>query len=52
LAEIRQEIKRRCVSIKHPDSADVGDRTHIRQCLNEALGHEDKDSPGKPRARQ
>jgi hypothetical protein len=52
LAEIERDIKRRCASIKHPDYADVGDLAHIRQCLSEALGHEDKDPPGKPRARQ
>jgi hypothetical protein len=25
---------------------DVGDLAHIRKCLNEALGHEDKDPEG------
>jgi hypothetical protein len=51
-AEIEQEIKRRCASTKHPDSADVGDLTHIRQRLNEAVGREDKDPPSKPKAQQ
>jgi hypothetical protein len=52
LAEIRQEIKRRRASTKHPDCADVGDLTHIRHCLNEAVGREDKDPPSKPKARR
>jgi hypothetical protein len=52
LAEIEREIKRRCASRKNPDYADVGDLAYIRQCLNEALGREDKDPPSKPRARQ
>jgi hypothetical protein len=52
LAEIQQEIKRRCASTKNPDYADVGDLAYIRQRLNEALGREDKDPPAKPRTRQ
>jgi hypothetical protein len=52
LAEIRQDIKRRCPSTKHPDYADVGDLAYIRQRLNEALGREDKDPPSKPKARR
>jgi hypothetical protein len=52
LAEIERDIKRRCASTRNPDYADVGDLTHIRQCLNEALGREDKDPPAKSRARR
>jgi hypothetical protein len=52
LAEIEREIKRRSASIKDPDYADVADLAHIRQCLSEALGREDKDPPAKPRARR
>jgi hypothetical protein len=52
LAEIEQEIKRRCASTKNPDYADVGDLAHIRQCLNEVLRREDKDPLAKPRARE
>jgi hypothetical protein len=49
LSKIRQEIKRRRASTKHPDYADVGDLAYIRQRLNEALGREDKDPPAKPK---
>jgi hypothetical protein len=52
LAEIQRDIKRRCASTKHPDSADVGDVAYIRQCPNEALGREDKNPPSKPKAQQ
>jgi hypothetical protein len=52
LAEIEREIKRRHASTKNPDYADVGDLAYIRQCLNDALGHGDKDPPSNPKARQ
>jgi hypothetical protein len=52
LSEIRQDIKRRRASIKHPDYADVGDLAHIRQRLNDALALEDKDPPARPRTRR
>ena len=52
LAEVERQIKRRCASTKNPDYADVGDLAYIRQRLNEALGHEDKDPPAKSKARR
>jgi len=52
LAEIRQEIKRRCASTKNPDYADVGDLAYIRQRLNDALGRQDQDPSSKPKARR
>jgi hypothetical protein len=51
-AEIERQIKRRHASTKNREYADVGDLAYIRQCLNDALGREDRDPPSKPKARQ